>query len=122
MNKIWIIIQREYSVRIKKRSFILLTILMPFLIAAVVFVPAWLAMSEEKKSCQVSVIDVTGRYGTVLENTDCITFATVAPTDTLDQQLESLLSLSDNAVVLTLRDSLGKAGAVTLYSPSEVPG
>ena len=122
MNKIWIIIQREYSVRIKKRSFILLTILMPFLIAAVVFVPAWLAMSEEKESCQVSVIDVTGRYGTVLENTDCITFATVAPTDTLDQQLESLLSLSDNAVVLTLRDSLGKAGAVTLYSPSEVPG
>ena len=51
MNKIWIIIQREYSVRIKKRSFILLTILMPFLIAAVVFFPAWLAMSEENKSC-----------------------------------------------------------------------
>ena len=39
-NKIWIVAQREYATRVKKRSFIILTILMPFLMAAMIFVPA----------------------------------------------------------------------------------
>ena len=41
MNKIWIIIQREFLVRVKKKSFILLTILMPFLIVGIVALPVW---------------------------------------------------------------------------------
>ena len=42
MSKIWIIIQREFLHRVTKKSFIVLTILMPFIIAATVFVPVWL--------------------------------------------------------------------------------
>lgn len=43
MNKTLIIIQREFMTRVKKKSFILLTILMPFIFAALIFVPLWLA-------------------------------------------------------------------------------
>lgn len=37
MNKILIIIQREFLNRVSKKSFILLTILMPFIFAALIF-------------------------------------------------------------------------------------
>ena len=36
MNKILIIIQREFLNRVSKKSFILLTILMPFIFAAII--------------------------------------------------------------------------------------
>ena len=39
MSKIYIIIKREFMTRVRKKSFILLTILMPFIFAALVFVP-----------------------------------------------------------------------------------
>ena len=38
MNKTLIIIQREFINRVSKKSFILLTILMPFVFAALIFV------------------------------------------------------------------------------------
>ena len=49
MNKTWIIIQREFAVRVKKKAFILLTILMPFMIAAVMLVPALLGQLNDKE-------------------------------------------------------------------------
>jgi ABC-2 type transport system permease protein len=38
MLKIWLIIQREFLVRVKKKSFIVMTILGPILIAALMIV------------------------------------------------------------------------------------
>ena len=42
MNKIWIIIQREYLVRVRKRSFIIMTLLTPLLMAGLFIVPPYL--------------------------------------------------------------------------------
>ena len=39
MNKILIIIQREFLKRVQKKSFILLTIATPFLMAALICIP-----------------------------------------------------------------------------------
>ena len=44
MNKIWLIIKREYLVRVRKRSFIIMTILGPLLIAGIIILPTYLAM------------------------------------------------------------------------------
>ena len=46
MNKIALIIKREYLVRVKKKSFIIMTILGPILIAAIMIVPIWLSMQK----------------------------------------------------------------------------
>lgn len=62
MSKIWIIIQREFLHRVTKKSFIVLTILMPFIIAATVFVPVWLSMVKSDVPQKVVVIDDTGKY------------------------------------------------------------
>ena len=43
MKKIGLIIQREFSTRVRKKSFIILTILGPILLAAIMFLPAYLA-------------------------------------------------------------------------------
>ena len=62
MSKTLLIIKREFLTRVKKKSFILLTILMPFIFAALVFVPVWLASIEDDEQKAVAVCDVTGRY------------------------------------------------------------
>ena len=43
MNKILIIIEREFLKRIQKKSFIVLTIVSPLIMAALIFVPPWLS-------------------------------------------------------------------------------
>ena len=56
MNKISLIIKREYLSRIKKKSFLLMTILGPILLAALIIVPVWL--SEVNKDIKtIAVVD-----------------------------------------------------------------
>ncbi len=56
MSKIIIIIQREYLSRVKKKSFIIMTILGPILFSALMIVPIWLSMQGESQHF-VEVID-----------------------------------------------------------------
>ena len=62
MQKTLLIIQREFLNRVKKKSFIILTVLMPFIMAALVFVPIWLSMIEDDEQKAVAISDTTGRY------------------------------------------------------------
>lgn len=56
MSKIGIIIQREYFSRVKKKSFIIMTILGPILFSGLMIVPVWLATQEQEKHF-IEVID-----------------------------------------------------------------
>ena len=55
MSKTLLIIQREFLTRVKKKSFILLTILMPFIMVALVAVPIWLASIEDDEQEAVAI-------------------------------------------------------------------
>ncbi len=68
MNKIFIIIRREYLRRIKKKSFILLTILLPILMVAMVAVPMWLSGIRSDEQQTVAVVDETGQYAAVFQD------------------------------------------------------
>ncbi|MEA3448274.1 MAG: ABC transporter permease [Bacteroidota bacterium] len=57
MNRILIILRREYLSRVKKRSFIIMTILGPILFAGMMFVPVWLAQMEDTETKTIAVID-----------------------------------------------------------------
>ncbi|GAB4493169.1 MAG: ABC transporter permease [Raineya sp.] len=75
MNKIWLIIQREYWVRVRKRSFIIMTLLSPLLFAALMVVPALIASSslfKEEKTIQI--LDQSNIFRERLKNTSKITF------------------------------------------------
>lgn len=57
-NKTLLIISREYLTRIQKKSFIIITILMPVLLVAMIVLPALLmVMSEKKQFSNVLVVD-----------------------------------------------------------------
>jgi ABC-2 type transport system permease protein len=60
MNKIGLIIRREYWTRVRKKSFIIMTILGPLIFAGIVFVPIWLASSESSDEKVIAVIDESG--------------------------------------------------------------
>ncbi len=62
MNKIWIVIQREYLRRVKKKSFVILTLLMPFLMVALVAVPLWLSSIKSDEQHLIAVADYTGIF------------------------------------------------------------
>jgi ABC-2 type transport system permease protein len=57
MNKIGLIIAREYSTRIRKKSFIIMTILGPILFAALIIGPTWLATLEDTDVKEIAVVE-----------------------------------------------------------------
>lgn len=57
MNKIFIIIRREYLTRVRKRSFIVMTLLGPALFSALLLLPVWFATIESDEVMQIAVLD-----------------------------------------------------------------
>ena len=55
MNKIWIIIKREYLTRVKKKSFVVVTLLLPLLFVAMLVVPILIAGGTDNEN--VAVVD-----------------------------------------------------------------
>lgn len=82
MNKIILIIKREYLTRVKKRSFIIMTILGPILMAALFIVPVYIAELEGETKL-VGIIDETGLFYDKFRSTENIKFLT------LDSDLET---------------------------------
>ncbi len=73
MKKIFLIIRREYLTRVRKRSFIVMTILGPLLMAATIVVPVYLATSNNETKT-VSVLDETGIFYEKFKDSDNIKF------------------------------------------------
>jgi ABC-2 type transport system permease protein len=73
MNKLFLIIQREYFSRVKKKSFLIMTILGPILMAGLMIVPVWLAM-RDKTDHQILVLDHSGLFIDKMPNTKQIKF------------------------------------------------
>jgi len=73
MNKIWIVIKREYITRVKKKSFLIFTILGPLMMAAVIIAPAYFMAIQEHEVRTIAVIDQTGIYDDTLINTSLLT-------------------------------------------------
>ncbi|MDF9830732.1 ABC transporter permease [Parabacteroides sp. PF5-6] len=119
MNKIGLIIKREYLHRVSKKSFIIMTLLMPLLMVALVFVPLWLASIKGSEIRNVVVIDATGKYAPLFEDTENYHFSQS------QQSLDDYRNNPDKEVYAILNitgDLLANPKAATLYSEKQVPG
>ncbi|MCF8253117.1 MAG: ABC transporter permease [Bacteroidia bacterium] len=89
MHKIWLICKREYLTRVKKKSFLVMTLLSPLLIVLFYGIIFYFSfnrdLAEEKKIILVS--DATGLFSGKLENTKTITFSFEQLTDPLAKNL-----------------------------------
>ncbi|MCU0473076.1 MAG: ABC transporter permease [Bacteroidales bacterium] len=57
MNKISVIIKREYITRVRKKSFIIMTILAPVLMTGIIILPTVLMMNGDKNLKKIAVIE-----------------------------------------------------------------
>ncbi len=66
MRKLWAVLKREYRETVRKPSFLVMTVLAPFLMAGMMILPALLAVKGvgERK---VAILDGTGRLDGVVE-------------------------------------------------------
>ena len=62
MKQIFLVLKREYSTRVKKKSFLLATILIPLIFPAVIFGIVYLGTSDGDSSKEVYVLDESGYF------------------------------------------------------------
>ncbi len=76
MHKIWLITRREYLSRVKKKSFIVMTILGPLLIAVFYGIIIGLAVNQKmgEKTKTIAVIDLSGLFLNKLEKPSKVEF------------------------------------------------
>ena len=117
MNKTFIIIQREFMNRVSKKSFIILTILMPFIMAALIVVPLLLSMVKSDERKDVAVVDHTGKYVTLFKDNESYRFI---PTLKMLPEFRSD-STSFSAVIEISDDLIKNPDAATIYSRKEIP-
>ena len=103
MNKIALIIRREYLTRVRKKSFIIMTILGPVLMAAMFIVPVWLALNEEDEA-NILVIDDSFLFYERMTDTDKIHF--FFPTEGLDSAKAQVLASDDFDAVLYIHEKI----------------
>lgn len=84
MNKLWLIIQREYLTRVMKKSFILITLVSPLIFVALFTVPALLAIYAGDEQSIVAVSDESGIFKLPEEENDRARFVLT------DEQIDSL--------------------------------
>ena len=75
MNKVPIIIKREYLTRVRKKSFIIMTILAPLLMAAIIIVPTVVMMNQDQDFKKIAVVeDGSDLFKGVIQNTKTLEF------------------------------------------------
>jgi ABC-2 type transport system permease protein len=116
MNKIRLIIWREFITRVRKPSFLIMTVLGPLLIAGAIFAMAWIGSQENTKH-QVLVIDQEGVIGRKLQGTENVSFTLSGDTWTDSAFKESPYTIR----VVLLSDVLNDPHADLFYKsvPSE---
>jgi ABC-2 type transport system permease protein len=118
MSKIALIIKREYTTRVMKPSFIVLTFLTPVLIAGMIMVPLLLAQIKDSAVRTVIVIDQTGLYKDVFVDNDNYKF------DFADLEIDAFRESKEKgsyaAVLYIPEDLLVNPKAATLFSEEQV--
>ena len=72
-----IIVAREYFERVKRKSFIISTILMPLFMVAMMALPTLLLVLSGPEECKIGVIDDSGKIAQTLEGGDEISFVSI---------------------------------------------
>lgn len=120
MSKIGLIIRREYTTRVMKKSFIILTFLTPVLMVAMISLIVYLGGIKDDKIKNIVVVDRTGLYQQVLKSNESYHFSfSNEPVNQFRKQDNS--SNNEFAALLYITSDLSKdPAAAVLYSDKQV--
>lgn len=110
MNKILLVVRREYITRVRKRSFIVMTLLTPLLFAGLVGALLWIATMDPSEQKVIAVIDDSGLFKDKFQSTTDLNFLY------LSQDIESA---KDNFGQLG-PDGLLYIPKMDIYQPSDI--
>jgi len=119
MRKLKLIIAREYWSMVGRKSFIILTLLIPFLFILCMAAPALIAYYNDTHSDveHITIVDETGHYGTALHSDDRYAFTVLGPaTDSTDPR--TFIDNARNAVdaLVVIPRDVDSTRAVTIYA------
>jgi ABC-2 type transport system permease protein len=121
MNKISIIIQREYITRVRKRSFIIMTFLTPLLMALIFVIPALVMSNEDKDFKKIAVIeDGADLFNGVIADTKDTDFEYLANTNVNDLK-DNFSELGYYGVLYISPQVITTPNAIQLISKKQPP-
>jgi ABC-2 type transport system permease protein len=114
MNKIWLIMQREFLNRVQKKSFLVATILIPLLFPALIGAMVFIFYKQEKSAGKpiVEVLDESGRMN--LETNEKFEF--IALTGNLEQAKAVYNQTNHFALLYIPEFDLAKPDGLILYT------
>ncbi len=116
MRNIGIIISREYLTRVKKKSFLLTTFLVPVLFAAMCILPSVIMFMAKETGKKVAVVDASGIVMPYLTDTETIDYTDYS-SESADTMKASFVSLElDALVVVSELDTVNRTVTVASYS------
>lgn len=119
MNKIFIIIGREFSTRVKKKSFLVTTIAVPLLFVAFYAFLMWMMMKKDTQERQITVINASALEKPLekINNTNFIyTDENISQAEAADY-----LKKSENYAVLWIPANVMEDADITINSFSQIP-
>jgi ABC-2 type transport system permease protein len=121
MNKISIIIKREYTTRVRKKSFIIMSILAPVLMAAIIIVPTLVMVNQEQDYKKIAVIeDNTDLFKDVIKNTKTLEFVYLENVK-LDELKNSFEKEGYYGILYISPELVNTPNAITLISKKQPP-
>ena len=120
MNKIGLIIKREYLTRVRKRSFLILTFLGPILMAAIYIIPIMLALNSSNENMRIAVVDESHWFEDRFTGTKEHTFVNM-PNQPIDSVKELVKSGIFDMAVYVPPTQLNIPSNAVVYSIRQVP-
>lgn len=119
MNKALLILKREYLTRVKKKSFIITTLLMPVFMAAMFVIPTYFATKEDNRERKIAVFDESSLFLDQLkgrQNTQLV----FIPEEEY-QALKTKMQGSSYYAMLYIPKNILTSNRVQMFSDKQIP-
>ncbi len=117
MNKVWLIIQREFLIRVRKKSFLIATVIVPLIFPAIIggLVYIMLKEAEAAKPDTVMIVDESGQFN--LDSTkNNRRFVFVPLGQPLEQAKKTYNETKDFALLYVPKFDLNKPEGLAIYT------
>jgi len=117
MRNIYLVIRREYLVRVKKKSFLIMTILAPILFVGLYAAVIWIAVgSVDLKTVQV--VDESNLFKNEFKNTESLKFDYLS--SSINSAKNQFQKSGANALVYIPKDVIQEPKSVRIYAAKNV--
>ena len=119
MSTTGLIIKREYTTRVRKRSFLITTILAPIFLALIYIVPILLAMNSDNGHHVIAVVDESHWYENLFANNDEHTFIRIENSPI--EEVKEMVRQGEYEMVLYIpKTELNAPSNAAIYSDGQI--